>query len=442
MTSNTSVDTHDKTVCIYDYGLFVSWAEKLTESFGRVLYFCPWQDGFPTSRKFKIGQGLPGVERVEDFWGVVQRDEADLYVFPDVFCGDIQEYLRSIGKYVWGCGLGEELELYRWETKQLLKQIGLPVQHVERVIGIENLKDYLRGHEDKYVKVSLVRGDMETWHHINYELSEPRLDEIETRIGANKFEKEFVVEDAIHSEVEVGYDGFTIDGKFPQTAIQGYEIKDVAYAGCVRPYSQLPWHVQEVNARLSPIFQDYGYKGFWSSEIRVPKDNKPYLIDLCCRAGSPPSEVYQELVDNWAEVMWWGARGELVDMHPTAKYGVEVLIHSSWADAHWAALYAPPEIHRWIKLRNMCRIDDTFYVAPQTVGLPEIGAVVGVDVTILGAIKKVALYCREITGYDIDLNMDKIPKAMEAIEAGNKMGIKFCDDVLPTKGQVASAIAC
>jgi hypothetical protein len=434
------MNLQEKCIFIRDYGLFASWALKLTEYFGRVLYYCPFKSGFPKSTQYAIGTGLDGVDRVVDFWDHV--GEADIFFFPDVYDGDLQEHLRGLGFPVWGAGKGEELELYRWQTKMALKKdFHLPVQPVERVIGMEDLREYLKENQDKYVKISLLRGDFETFHHINYDLSEPILDDIENRLGPYKSFKEFVVEDAINDAVEIGYDGFTIDGEFPEVAIQGYEIKDVSYLGAIRPYSQLPLQLKEVNEKLAPAFATYSYRGFWSSEIRVQKDGKPYLTDPCCRAGSPPSELYQEMFSNWGDIIWHGAHGELVTPEPIARFGVEVLIHSQWADQHWQALYFPPELRQWVKLRNLCQVGDVWYVAPQTVGLPEIGAIVACDDTLLGAIRKLKAYCEQISGYSIDLNLKTLMDGLDQVRAGEEQGLKFSDEPLPSQSQVAAALS-
>lgn len=430
----------DKTILIFEYGLFSSWAVKLAQYFGRVLYYCPFKSAFPRSQQFVIGTGFPEVERITNFWDHYR--EADIFFFPDVYDGDLQEHLRDLGFPVWGAGKGEELELLRWQTKMFLKKdLHLPVQPVERIVGIADLREYLQENDNKYVKISMLRGDFETFHHENYQLSEPLLDNIEEKLGPYKDHKEFVVEDAIDDAVEVGYDGFTIDGQFPSPSVFGYEVKDVAYIGVVRPYGKLPRQVREINEALSPVFASYNYRGFWSSEIRIPKDGKPYLTDPCCRAGSPPSEVYQEIFSNWGEIIWSGAHGELVAPKPVGKYGVEVLIHSQWADAHWQAVYADPEARKHVKLRNVCQVGDTLYVAPQTVGLPEIGAIVAVDDSLLGAIKKVKASCEKVSGYSLELNLDRMAEALDVIEAARKQGIPFSDDPLPTRAQVGNALA-
>lgn len=433
-------DLKDKTILIRDYGLFASWAVKLTEYFGRVLYYCPYKSAFPRSQQYVIGTGLEGVERITNFWDHIE--ETDIFFFPDVYDGDLQVFLRAIGKPVWGAAKGEELELMRWQTKMFIKKdLHLPVQPVERIIGVQELRAYLMDTTDKYVKISMLRGDFETFRHDNYQLSEPILDDIEQKLGAFKESKEFIVEDAIDDAVEVGYDGFTIDGRYPDPGLFGYEIKDVAYIGVVRPYNKLPRQVREVNSKLSPVFEAYNYRGFWSSELRIPKDGKPYLTDPCCRAGSPPSELYQEMFSNWGQIIWEGAHGVVATPKSVGKYGVEVLIHSQWADQHWQAIYVEPEIRRWVKLRNLCQIEDVLYVAPQVVGLPEIGAIVAVDDSLLGAIKKVKGYCEKVTGYSIDTNLGQISKAIEVLREAEHNGIPFSDDPIPTEAQVAKVLS-
>ena len=431
-------DLSSRTVTCFDYGLFVSWAPKLAEYFGRVFYFCPWQSAFPSSKLHRIGSGIGNIIKVDDFWDVVP--ETDVFFFPDVYTSGIQKHLRGLGYPVWGCGDAERLELERWETKEFLKDLGLPVQHCEHIYGIEELRAYLMSEEDKYVKISKLRGDFETFHHTTYNLSEPILDDIEMRLGPFKDEKEFIVEDAINDAVETGFDGFTVDGQFPDPCVFGYEIKDVSYIGVINPYSRLPRQVKETNAALAPTFQECTYRGFWSSELRIVKDGTAYLTDPCCRAGSPPSELYQEMWKNWGEIIWHGAHGEMVTPQPVAKYGVEVLLHSAWADSHWQAVFADPEIRKWIKLRNMCVKNDTMYVAPQIVGLPEIGAVIAVEDTLMGAIKKVVERCKGVTGYEIDMNIDKISKAIDTIKEGEKAGINLFGP-LPSKGEIAAALS-
>src|SRR5260370_15468822 len=95
-------DLQSKTALCYDHGTFVELAARLARDFGRVLYFQPWQSAFPCMKDCAIGLGVPDVERVYNFWDVV--DKVDIFVFPDVWDGDLQAYLRGQGKPVLGAG--------------------------------------------------------------------------------------------------------------------------------------------------------------------------------------------------------------------------------------------------------------------------------------------------------------------------------------------------
>jgi hypothetical protein len=80
------MDFSNRTALVIDQGLYVHIAEKLAESFGRVLYYCNgWRSAFPVSERFNIGAGLDGVERIVNPWEHVDR--ADLIVFPDTYFG-------------------------------------------------------------------------------------------------------------------------------------------------------------------------------------------------------------------------------------------------------------------------------------------------------------------------------------------------------------------
>ncbi|HEY2107871.1 MAG TPA: hypothetical protein VGH29_18885 [Candidatus Binataceae bacterium] len=62
---NDMMDFSNQTVLVIDQGLYVHIAEKLAESFGRVLYYCNgWRSAFPVSERFNIGAGIDGIERI------------------------------------------------------------------------------------------------------------------------------------------------------------------------------------------------------------------------------------------------------------------------------------------------------------------------------------------------------------------------------------------
>lgn len=403
----------NKTCLMVDNGLFTALAEVLAKRFGKVLYYTPWEGAFPKSNEILIGQGIPGVTRIDSIWPVL--DDVDLFVFPDIFHGPLQVYLARQGKRVWGGRLGENLEILRGLSKSWLRNAGLPVGPYRQIRGLDALREYLEGHPDQYVKVPRTRGDMETFHAPTYKLIEPRLDQLEHSLGAKKHIQEFIVESPIEPAIEVGYDGYTIDGQFPQTALYGVEVKDTAYLGQVVPYHELPAGAQEVNRKLSSMFRDWTYRGFFSSEIRI-KGGKPYLIDPCCRMASPPGELYQVMITNLADVLWHGSVGELVEPEFENSWGAQVIMRSSWAEHNWTAIDFPASIRDNVKISYHTRIQGRSYFIPQPVEMAEFGSVVATGSSADDAIRNVTKIAEKIEAYGLKFNFEALQAAKADME--------------------------
>jgi hypothetical protein len=390
----------DRTVMVYDHGIFVELAVTLAKEFGRVLYYAPWENAYPKSNAPRIGYGLPGVERVSEPWS--HYDDIDLWVFPDVYEGALQEHLVKQGKRVWGCRLGEELEIDRAASKEMCKDAGIDIGKWKRIIGMDALRKHLQANDDQWVKVSGTRGDMETFHAPTYDQVDQRLHELEHNLGAKNNIMEFIVEAGINPAIETGYDGYCIDGKYPRGAMTGVEIKDQCYILRTIPYRDLPGAVRSVNDKLAPMLKQYGYRGFISTEIRCTPDGKAYLIDPCARCGSPPSELYQLMIGNLGDVMYEGAGGIMVEPEFKAKWGAQILIDSEWADANWQHVTFPKSVREHVKLRNMTVIDGEYYVIPQWTGCPQIGAVVAMGDTAKEAMDECKRIAELVEGYSLD----------------------------------------
>jgi hypothetical protein len=413
------------TALIWDNGNFLSFAQRLSREFGHVMFYSPWNcSPFPDSNAYLIGDGFDDVERVDSFFDSIEL--ADIIIFLDTYQGDLQEYLVKQGHRVWGCRRGEELELDRLGTIDLMKKLGLLTPEVDKVIGLPKLREYLKEHEDIYVKVSMFRGDMETWGAKNYKLAEPMLDELEHRLGAKKLIAEFLCFKGIDAEVEAGLDIYTIDGEYPKIVPLGFEIKDCGFAATYSEYSKIPKVLTEFFDKMKPTFKFYKYRGDFSSESRITKDGESYMIDATCRKPSPPSELSQEMISNWGEIIWHGADGVLVEPEYTAKYGIEIIIKSYWAEKNWQAISYPDEIAQWVKLKNACMIKGQRYVIPQQIELCEIGAVVALGDTIEKAIDNVKEYISQVEGYGLNMQTESIiEKLNEQIDKGKKIGINF-----------------
>jgi len=418
-------DLSTKVVTVIDCGIFPDVALTIAPAFKQCFYFSPWQSAFPSSSKILPGDGFDEMERVKWKWKAVAK--SDLIIFPDVYFGDEQEFLAKMGIPIWGARRGEMLELNRAGAKELMKEVGLPVGRYEVIHGVRKLRDYLKSNENVWVKLSCNRGDAETFHSPRYDLIKPRIDDIEHRLGAKATIIEFVVEDSIDGEqtVEFGYDGFVINGQWPVRSFFGVERKDEGFKGRVIEYADFPPVLKKPNELLTPYFKEHNYRGFYSSELRVTDQETAFLIDPCCRAASPPHEIYMEIFDNWPEIMWQGAHGELAEPHTVKKYGVCAMIHSTWATKNWLPIRYPDSVRPYVKLRYHCRIDGVDYFVPQPDSdLPEIGAVIGLGDTMEEAEDHLRENAAQIQAYDIDIKLGCLEDADEDIEKAKQYGIE------------------
>src|SRR5580698_1004795 len=302
----------DKSVLVVDSGLYLHVAVKLAESFGTTLLFVPWTgNGFPSSKQRQIGTGIPDVTRVYSV--LSDAKEADLVVMTDVYNHDLVNHLRELGKPVWAAGNAEALEVERWKTKQLMEDIGMNVIPYELFIGVDAVYEFLADKEDFWIKGSVTRGDFETFHWEKEYVSGPKLKALSRTLGPRRHTIELIVEPSVKA-LEFGADMPCIDGRFGRVAMWGAEDKDASYWAKVCDFDRIPDAIRGPTLDLAPTMGKLGCRGFYSNEIRTTMEklivalgDKEYeiegetsfLIDPCLRCGSPPSESYIELFDNW-----------------------------------------------------------------------------------------------------------------------------------------------
>ena len=397
-------------------GNYVSLAERLAREYKTVYYCIPsWVDSYPYPNKTNVGMGIDNITIVENPFDVY--DEIDFWIFPDTYYGSFQEFLKAQGELTWGSGAAEELELLRHLLKEEMKGLGLPVGKYELIEGMTNLRLYLQKHENVWVKVNKWRGLIETFFSKNYELVKPQLDDIEFNKGIDADLIEFVCEDTLDG-IEIGYDGFTVDGKYPEEWLSGVECKDKAYVGQWKKYSALPTSLTEFNTKFASSFKEYGYRGFFSLENRIVK-GKSYMTDFTARMPCPPGEIYLELIDNLGEVMWAGANGQVIPAKPIAKFGIELLIESQWAVKHNCAIYFPKEAAQFVKLkRNMIK-DGINQIVPIAFEMYDIGSIVGLGDTIEQAKKAVLHIAEVIEGTKIQIHTEALDNAEEIFNAAH-----------------------
>ena len=335
------------------------------------------------------GYGLDNVEKIDEFLNPKILDSVDLFVFPDIGYGDMQRHLRRIGKAVWGHMGATTLELYRDQFLEILEGVGLPTIPSKTIVGLSALREHLKTVEDKWIKVNCFRANSETWHHLDYEHSEDYLDDLAVIFGGAKEIVLFVVQDNLKSDMEIGYDGWCIDGQFPQSSFQGYEKKNELYLGSELSYEDLPDEIKTVNEAMAPVLKSFGYRGWWATEIRI-KDGVPYFIDPTPRMPGQTGEHQLETCTNFAEVIWYGANGIVIPPEFRWRFAVEATLHFDGGAKHdqivkeWRTLRIPKNVERWVKLYRYGKIDGVYKFAPDMSGEP--GVVIGAGNTVEAAI--------------------------------------------------------
>lgn len=415
-------DLKKKNVLLVCGPLFVSMAERLARDFGKVYLFVPFSGSFPNMNQGRVGYGLPGVELVDDVFGP-HFESVELFVFPDLYHAALQVQLEHMGKRVWGSRNAEELEIRRELCKQKMEEFGLPVQPWKVLKGIDALREHLKATRKQHVKIDRWRGVTETFFAPTYELVETKLDEIAHSLGAFKDVLEFIVEDDLPDCVEVGLDTYCIDGDYPSLTLFGIEVKDCAYVGQMVNWAQIPEPLRRWNEKFAPLFREYGCRGSLSNEIRIGKDQEPYMVDATIRAPCPPSELWQEMFTNLAEILWEGADGNMVEPIPAGRWGVEVILKSPWAEQNWQRVDYPEEFARQIKLFNSVMVDGRRYVVPQDENMTEIGAVVGWGATLEQAMEHAKKAGESIEGYGIKFTLGSCEQANEQIAELEKIGV-------------------
>lgn len=419
-----SKKTSDVVACVVDHGLFLPVAQKLGEQFKKVYYYTPIEKAMPLLSDAVVGDGFETVERIYCPWEV--KDRCDLFVFPDIGFGGMQKELRAQGYPVWGHMGADILETHRGRFLGKLEELGLDVPPHQVVVGMTALKDYLRYAEDVYIKISRWRGDWETFHWRSWEEDESTLDYSSFRLGPMKERMTFYVFDAIDTDIEDGIDTWCIDGKWPKLVMHGMERKDKSYLCGIQEMDTIALAVSIVNQKIGPELAQYGYRGFFSSEVRI-KDEFSYFIDPTCRAGSPPSQVMTELIENLGEVVWQGAQGICVDPVPKAKFGAQVAIMADRKKGDWLSLDLGPDVKPWVKSGDSCEVNDVVFVPPNPTE-PLVGWVTAIGDTLEETIGNIQIMVKNLP-CGLECDVSSMAALLSEMEEAKKEGVEIAEEI-------------
>jgi hypothetical protein len=428
-------DVSDITFCVSDRGVFFPIAERLAREAKRVIYHRPNAESFETLAELCKGSGHDNVEFTTDFWPL--KKEIDVFVFPDCKDGGDQLELESQGYPVWGSKSTGTIEEMRGQWIDVCKQSGLPFPKTEVVHGLTNLHLYLKDHihEKPFVKISRIRGDMETWQAKTIQFVQNKIDYYTAKWGPLKERLKFYVQQPVETKIESGADSYNIWGEYPDEVILGYERKAESYLAVVKKRSEMPEQVWACAEAIKWLLKERRYANFISSEVRVPDDDEGRWLDPCFRTPSPAGEEQLEMLINFPKIVAAGAHGELVQPEWAGEFCGEAVISSTSDRESWKSIVVPKEIQQWVKL-YACAYEDGAYHFPPSQDPDAIGCAVAIGDTPIEVIELLKELQEALKDQPVDLHIEPMADLIAEIEEAEKQGIPFTEKEMPEPADV------
>ena len=407
---------------VMDKGLYVHQAEALSDD-GKntVLYHTPYETKDPHYRDFVIGKGFGHLKKVlypEDYF-----ESADCIVFFDVSGNSLCNFLRKIypKKSIWGAGLGERLENDRVLLKEWCAELGLPVNKYEVVKGIANLREHLKKNKDKYVKVNIFRGDMESFHSPDYDSIESVLDELAVTLGSDQNEYDFIVEDKIDTEIEVGADVIFNGTEFLRPMFAGYELHKNLYVAHVT--DDVPEPLMETLDAFTPLLSKMNYRGALSTEEKIISAEKHYFIDACMRLPNPLSALYPVMIKNWSEVVYNTGLGKYTELDISHKYVGAFGLSSLAAKESYVKVNIKPGHEDDVRYQMVTGRGEKNYAVP---GWEVVAILVAGGNSVDEVLNKLKENARHVDAHFLDKDpLEGIDVIKSLIEKGKEVGINF-----------------
>lgn len=419
----------DACITLVDSGLFTELAVRLAREFRQVRSHVPWFAEFPTINDRSVGDGLSeeGVQWIEDPYLDSIYDTTDIYFFPDIFRAGEQQLLQRAGKPVVGSNIGDALETRRVWFRHLQEELGMPIPEGQVIEGWSNLVAYLKDHGHCFIKTtSKIRGSMETHEFFSYDQAHYWLDDLKTKLGANRERVTFLVEEPIDTPFETGLDTYSVRGQFPKTPMQGIEIKGKLMLSSAQTDSDTPRPLDDALSLLSPVLRDRNVVNFLSAEFRGD-----ILTDICMRAPNPGIGCEMEMIRNIGEIIYEASRGNLVEPDFEAEFGIQAAIFHDHDKELWKQFPIPEDLRRWVKLMEFCKTDGLYQIIPRPPHGEKIGWLVGIGDSIEAAAEHLMKNKERLKEYPFDIRTDCLTEAIEQAHAMKKQGFEFSGQPLP-----------
>ena len=418
-------------------GLYQPLAERLAESYKRVIYTDPAAEDSENINEAIIGDSFPEnprFERTDDIW--LHKTELDLVVVPDSKAAGLQLEFQSQGFPVWGSRRSIFLEQSRETFIRVLEDLGFEVPSYKRIIGITALREYLEGKEDQIIKISKYRKTMETKKWSSWDEDEWWLDLMAVKLGGLKELFPFLVFESIDTPFEIGGDTYVIDGRYPRHMLDGYEAKDNAYFSAFKAMEEQPEQIQAVMEAFAPLLKKTGHRNFWTMEIRV-KGEKFYFIDNTPRGPKPANDSQIAIIKNLPLIIAAGAEGELIEPEASALFSAEVALCKKGSDIAWRSTRVPEELTEWMKLSGFCRVNGRAWIPYREKDDEGIGWLVATGNTPHEVVTNILAY-KALLPPGVDAATDGLVELLKEINKAEEEGMEFTDKPVPEPEMVVT----
>lgn len=433
------IDLSSKSAVLLDHGFFLELALRLARDFGTIYYVDPSWETAQTKLDHAItGDGYKGeIIRVKEIWDVI--DKVDLCVFPDTGHAGMQLFIEQhVGVPVWGSRRADKMEIEKLAFKKFQERVGMNFAEYDVIDGLDALREYCQDpkNDDRWIKgTPQFRGNKETFRHVNYEESRAHLDEMSLDLGVIGSLCRYLAEKHIDSKIEGGMDTYTVDGEHPKVAVSGFEKKDMCYFAAVQNYEDIPKEITCVAEFIWPELKKRRCRQMFSTEVKITETGDSYLLEPTIRFPSPAGEEQMELYGNISEIIYEGAKGNLVEPEITAHYACEAMIEHTGNKDRSRNIIVPDSVRQWIKLYGTTKIGDRLAIVP---GQECIGAVVGVGDSPKEALEHLKENAEALDDQPVTIHIGEIVGALEEIEEFQKQGMFFTNKPLPEPADVVS----
>lgn len=403
-------------------GLYVELANGLADKGkNKVFYWTEWSAEMKFEH-YAPGLGFEYLEKVLHLADYYER--CQVIVNFDVTKNDEIAFLRKIygnKKSIFGSGHAAKLEFDRWQLKKVLRDVGLKVNHAEKIKGVSNLREYLKSNKNKYVKINIWRGNLESFYAPNYESVELIIDDMAVSLGMFQEDFDFICEDFIDAPVEIGFDGFFNGKDYLKPSIIGIEYKKSTYVA--RVSDTMPIHLEETLTALKPVFSKLGYRGAISTEELCIDKKKHFFLDLCARSLNPVCVLYPQYILNWPSVVEKVGRGEDIRLNIKNKYLFAQPLNSNYNLSHHVKVDVDKKDRDNIKLVMAAQYKGNYFSIK---GTDKSAVLIAASDTIDEGLNMIKKYADRVNVYGLEKEIvSGIEHIKGKINAARSLGIDF-----------------